>query len=343
MLYLSTRNPIDAFTAQKVLTRNRASDGGLYLPMRMPIFSPDQIDALADKSFNSCVAEVLNLLFNTRLTGWDVDFCVGRYPVRLESMTHRIIVAQTWHNQEWDFSRTVRNLSGRLRQDGIADASDWTYVGVRIAVLFGIFGSLLRAGVASRDEPVDISVVTGDFSAPMAVWYAKKLGLPIGNIICSCNENCSVWDLFHHGVLRTDVISENTSTPEADVALPSGLERLIYTCGGYPEVQKYVDACRKGRVYSPAEPVFSRLRDGFHVCVVGRQRLQNTIANVYRTNSCLFSPYTALAHAGLQDYRVNTGIHRHGLILADKSPACTPDTVAYALGITAAELNALLE
>lgn len=343
MLYLSTRNNSDAFTAQRVLRENRAPDGGLYAPFRLPLFSPEEIGAFGGKPFNACVADILNLLFNTKLTGWDVDFSAGRFPVRLCTMSHRIIIGETWHNPHWNFSRMVQNLAGKLRQDGIAEISDWTLTGVRIAVLFGIFGELLRSGIAHQEAPVDISVVSGDFSAPMAAWYTRKMGLPIGNIVCCCNENSSVWDLIHHGQLRTDSIAEKTTTPEADIALPSGLERLIYGCGGYLETQKYVDCCRKGRVYSPGEHIHARLRDGIHVSVVSRERLETVIPSVYRTNSYLLSPYTALAYAGLLDYRVNTGENRCGLILADKSPACDPDTVANALGVPRDALNALIE
>ena len=68
MLYVTTRNNRDAYTAQRVLRENRGPDGGLYVPFREPVFSREEIDALKGKSFHQCVAEVLNRLFNTKLT-----------------------------------------------------------------------------------------------------------------------------------------------------------------------------------------------------------------------------------------------------------------------------------
>lgn len=65
MLYVTTRNNRDAYTAQRVLRENRGPDGGLYVPFREPVFSWEEIDALKEKSFHQCVAEVLNRLFNT--------------------------------------------------------------------------------------------------------------------------------------------------------------------------------------------------------------------------------------------------------------------------------------
>ena len=52
MLYVTTRNNRDAYTAQRVLRENRGPDGGLYVPFREPVFSREEIDALKEKSFH---------------------------------------------------------------------------------------------------------------------------------------------------------------------------------------------------------------------------------------------------------------------------------------------------
>ena len=81
MLYVTTRNKHDAYTAHRTQLSDRAPDGGLYLPFRMVTWERQQVLALADKTFGQCVAETLNQFFACRLTGWDVDFSIGRNPV----------------------------------------------------------------------------------------------------------------------------------------------------------------------------------------------------------------------------------------------------------------------
>lgn len=323
MLYVTTRNNRDAYTAQRALRENRGPDGGLYLPFRTPKFSPADIDALAEKPFGQCVADVLNLLFNTKLTSWDVDFCVGRYPVRLQTLRHRIIMAESWHNPGWDFDCMVDNLAKHLCAN-ITVPSDLAKIAVRIAVLFGIFGELKRSGI----NFADISVVSGDFSAPISAWYARQWGLPIGNIICCCNENNDLWNLICHGQLRTDTVSIPTIIPEADITLPADLERLIYEAGGIPEVERYLDICRRGGTYCPNDAILGRLRKNLHVSVVSSQRIEMTIPSVYRTHNYPLSPYSALAYAGLLDYRTKTGETRHAIVLAEKSPANDAEAAA---------------
>ena len=264
MLYVTTRNNRDAYTAQRVLRENRGPDGGLYVPFREPVFSREEIDALKEKSFHQCVAEVLNRLFNTKLTRWDVEFCVGRYPVRLVNLPQRIIAGECWHNPEWTFDHLVHILGEQLRGGCPGADGGWVKTAVGIAVLFGIFGEFARAGITEHEKRVDISVVCGNFDLPMSAWYARAWGLPIGNIICCCNENGNLWNLIHHGQFRTDMVSTPTGTPEADVTLPGGLERLIYACGGLAEMDGYLDACRRGGMYCPKDSAFSRLREGLH-------------------------------------------------------------------------------
>lgn len=334
MLYATTRNNQDAYTAQRALRENRGPDGGLYVPFRLPEFSREAFSRLAEKSFNQRIAEVLNLLFQTKLTGWDVDFCVGRHPVRLETLGHRMVVAEAWHNPGEMFARMADNLAAHLTGE-MEPAGDWLKIAVRTAVLAAVLGELAGAGV----EEADISVVSEDFSAPISAWYARQWGLPVGNIVCCCNENNQLWELMCHGQMRTDAVSVPTATPLADVALPEDLERLICGCGGQKEVEAYLEACRKGGIYCPPEGLTEQLRSGIYVSVVSSPRLEMTIPRVYRTHGYLMGPYTALAYAGLQDYRAKTGQTRWAVILAERSPACDTEAVARGMGISLEELR----
>jgi len=341
VLYVTTRSNRDAYTAQRVLCENRAADGGLYIPFRDPQFTNEEINSIKNHSFSKNIADILNRLFNTRVSSWDVEFAIGRYPVRLKRISQRILIGECWHNLDLDFSSTIRNLLDLIRVDKKTDypCSDWAAVGIRIAVLFGIFSELMRSEIVNWDTPVDIAVVSGDFSTPISAWYAKKWGLPIGNIVCCCNENGNLWDFICHGQLRTDGVAKKTATPDADIVVPASLERLIYAFGGSQEVLRYVDAVRRGGSYFMEDKMLHALREGIYVTVNSQRRVLSTIPGVYATHKYLLSPYSALTYAGLQDYRSRTGENRPALIFAEKSPICDSATVAAAMGISADEVK----
>lgn len=341
MLYVTTRNKNDAHTAHKTLLSDRAPDGGLYVPFQIPVISKDDILALKDKSFGQCVADILNLFFSARLDGWDVDFCIGRYPVKLVPMSHRIVVAETWHNPDWDFARMVRNLYSRVCGNGDTQGvpSNWAWIAMRIATLFGLYGELLRKGLAEPNAIIDIALATGDFAGPMAVWYAREMGLPVGMIISSCNENSGLWDLLHYGQVRTDTVAAATNTPQCDVAIPGNLERLIYGRAGTEAAESFANVVREGSIYSPSEESLDPIREGIRAAVVSQKRMESVICNVYRSNAYLLDPYGALAYGGLQDYRATAGEGRTTILITEQNPICSAATVSKAMGITVQELK----
>jgi len=341
VLYKTTRNNSDTFTAQRVLTMKRGPDGGLFVPFRIPKFSPAEINEFGKMNFNFRLAEILNLLFGTRLTAYDIDLAVGRSTVRLQQWGQRLILAECWHNPQWQFSGMVSDLSGLLvsEQNASLDPEGWAETGIRIALLFGIFGELIREELASYEKPVDISVISGNFSGPMAAWYARTMGLPIGNIVCCCNENGNLWDFICHGQLRTDSIALRTVVPEADVVVPDGLEHLIAAYAGTEEVMRYVEMVRQGSTYYVDEGLLGRLRQGIYVTVSSERRILSTISSCLSTHGGLIAASSALAYAGLQDYRARTGTSRPAVILTEKSPRLDAELSARILGISEQELE----
>lgn len=283
----------------------------------------------------------MNLFFDSSLTGWDIEFQIGRFPVRYVSVGHKILFAECWHNPDWNFQRFVRSISDRICPE--AHGCFWAETAIRCAFLFGISGQLMSEGYISFQEPADISVSGGDLSAVLSALYAREMGLPIGNIICCCNDNGSMWDLLHQGQIRTDGICVRTSTPDANAWVPEGLEQLIYCCAGEVETRRFNLCCREGSTYYPDDSTLLSLRRALHVSVVGEKRMRETISGIFRGSSYVLSPYTALAYSGAQDYRVRTQENGLCLVLAEKGPECDATTIAEALNIPVSDLRSILQ
>lgn len=319
MEYVTTRNQRESYTAQQALQGDRGDCGGLFVPAQAPDYSREVLEELWALPFTARIAQVLNGLFDTAITQWDVDFCVGRHPIRLIPLPQKILLAQCWHNWEGSLSYLVRVLASRLRSDGKPVAGEWTEVAVRLALLLAILGEARQYVDFSQKEKVDISTLSGEFFGPISAWYARSWGAPIGSIVCCCNENNQMWELLHRGQLRTDGVATQTALPLADVAVPVGLERLIYAAGGSGEVCRYQEILRQGGVYTPGEELLEQMARGMAVSVVGRQRMEDTLRSV-RACGTLLSPYDGLCHAGLLDHRTKTGNRDWALILSERSP-----------------------
>ncbi len=325
MLYITTRNPADSFTAHRVLTDNRASDGGMFLPMQMPVLSEYEIRRLGEKSFADVVAWILNLFFDKEITLWDVEFCVGRNPLQLCGMNHRLTVAQLWHNHVGDYHYLEKSLYEKLCGETAPQSQipAWPRLAIRIAVLFGIYAQLGN-GLYS----FDVAVPADDFLLPTALWYARSMGLPVGKIICGCPDSSAVWDLIHRGEYST-------------VSDDKNVERLIFSAFGRDETRRYLSVLQRRGVFKLEQEQQQMLADGIYVAVVSDHRIEGIMKSFYRTNRYFLDPGMAVSYGALQDYRARTGESRLTLLLADKSPVHFSPDIERVLGIFGEDIKKL--
>ena len=339
MLYLSSKNKIDVHTAYKTIHSSYNSDGGLFLPFRLPVMSKGEIAAFGKRSYGENVAYILNIFFSTGLTGAEVDFLLGRSCTRYDTMSHRIVIGELWHNTDHDYSQCVQIISDALRREGKGEMpSDWMQVAVRVATLFGLYGILLADDVISWSETIDVTLPVGNFDGPMAAWYARKMGMPIGNIVCGCNANSAVWDLINLGEMSTNSAITATTTPLCDFSVPNGLVRLIHGTLGAEEARRFDELCSHGRNYLLSTDSFEAVRDGMFAAVISVSRVDSLIRNVYNTTGYVYGPYDALAYGSLLDYRAKSGQSGTAILLSERSPIRDSELTASALGINRDDL-----
>lgn len=311
-------------------------DGGLFIPFRLNEFTKDEILGLGKKTFAQNVAEILNLFFSTKLTSWEIEVAIGRQSYGIQTMNYRIISAELWHNSEYDFNKVIKSLARLVHPDGdiIGAPPSWMRLAIRIAALFGVFGELLRTDQVRPDQPLDIAVPCGDFSAPMAAWYGRRMGLPVGTILCGCSEGSAVWDLLHRGQIDTSVSDEEY--------LPEELERLICETCGQDEAMNFRFSYAEGGCYAPSEAAYAAIRKGMFAAVVSPARLETTVSGFYRTNQYILDPYSALGYSALSDYRARNGSSRSILMICERSPICSSESVSRILRISVDELKKFL-
>lgn len=336
MLYVTTRNDTVTYASRHTLKSNFAPDGGLFIPVEYPHYTEDQLVLLKSKSFGETVADILNLFYPNQLSGWDVDFSIGRNVFRLIPMSHRIAVAEMWHNLGDELTYIIKQLYNKILATNSVEQnpSSWFYITSVIAILFALYGELMKSDMIHPHQKFDVSVSDHDFLIPMAAWYARKMGLPIGTIIYTCEENYPVWDLIYRG-------SFNAAT--SDKKLQDGIERLICATLGHAESQNFVNRCQSNQTYFIDDELLSEFSVGMFCAVPGTTRASNVISSIYRTNNYLLDPNTALCHGGMQDYRARSGISRLTLLLSEENPMRFVDEITTAAGISSDVLLAQMK
>lgn len=337
MLYRTTRSKYDVVTAHKAAFTDCHVDGGLYLPFRMPHYDAAQLAALLQKPQPTIVADMLNDFFGAELKTEDAESVLGR-GVRCVGVGRRVLSAELWHNADADIDGFVRAFAQKL---GAPASGNWLRIAVRVALLFAAYAA--ASADTKQPQKIDLAMATGDFSMPIAAWYARRMGLPVGNILCGCNANGAFWELLNHGEFPSGERAVKTVTVEADLVVPRDLERLIHGVFGVEETERYLRYCGKGAQYFLDEEQTKQLSQGLFSAVISDQRIASIIPAVYRTRMQILGPYSALAYGCLQDFRATSGEENRTLLLAERGAQRDAAMVARVLKIKPAELEKRLK
>ena len=308
MLYLTTRNKADSYTAHKVLRSETAPDGGHFLPMQLPILSDIQLAAIEQMTFGEAAAFTMNLFFGTQLTGWDVDFAIGRQVMNLVSIGHRVNVSESWHNPAGSHAYMAQRLYSLVVGEKAPKQKPnlWFSTCVDIAVILGAYGMLCRREIYA----FDVAIETGDLQMLLALRYAQKMGIPIQKIILGSLDGDGLWEFFSYGDYST---GRNY--------LPSGLEALLWLEFGADIAKQYLMKAEKRSIYKLSVNQLEQFREGIFLAVVGDGRAADVAASSLRTVQYAMEPGAARAFGALQDYRAKTGENRNTLLFSKKVTA----------------------
>ena len=307
MLYLSTRNKADSFTAHRVLRSTAAPDGGMFMPMQLPAQDDIALAAFERMSFGETAAAIMNIFFGTQLTGWDVDFAVGRQALDLVSAGYKVSLAESWHNPAGSHEYLVQRLYELVTRQNHSFVTPnlWFRTAVNIAVLFGVYGKYCRQEIYE----FDVAVQTGDLQLLLAIRYAQKMGLPIRRVILGCIDGDNLWEFLSYGDYQTN--RKN---------LLAGFEALLWLEFGYAEAEIYAASVLNKRTYRLREWKLDQFRAGSFAAVVGENRVKNVIDSTLRNNNYRMERSTARAFGALQDYRAKTGENKNTLLFSQNPP-----------------------
>lgn len=344
MLYASTRSKTETYTAQRTLWQDRAADGGFFVPLKLPVFRRTEILRLKNRTPEDNLALILNKFFRTEFSGKDIQFLIGRDYYKLVPIRQKLLLGELWHNPDGELDRIILQLTRKIsveNRDGVP--GEWPRLAIRIALLFAIFGELSGRGEVNTLYPMDVAVPAGDFSWPMAVWYARKMGLPIGTIICSSCDDEGIRELLHRGQIRLSSKETTSFVPRYDASIPWGLERLIYTVLGREEVAEFLRKQETGGIYAVNPEQRRLLAEGMYVAVNTSVRVAGVIPNGWRTFEHVFCPGSALVYLGVQDHQFITGKFSKVLMLSESAPERSLEVTARAMGVTQQELRRRLK
>ena len=217
-----------------------------------------------------------------------------------------------------------------------ANSINWGRILPQVVYYISAYCDLLRDGEISMGDKVNFCVPTGNFGDILAAYYAKRMGLPVGKLICASNKNDVLTDFLRTGVYDKNRPFHTTMSPSMDILVSSNLERLLFDLSGEndSEVRGYMEALNASGKYEVSETIKSALREQFWGGFCDEAGTTATIARYYKEHGYLIDTHTAVAAGVLEQYRVETGDETLTVFASTASPYKFCDHVLRAIGET---------
>ena len=203
----------------------------------------------------------------------------------------------------------------------------------QIMYYFKAYRDLMDAGKIEMGQEVNFSVPTGNFGDILAGFLAKKLGLPVGKLICASNANNVLTDFIRTGTYDRLRPLLKTTSPSMDILVSSNLERLLYLLSGDTElVAALMKQLNEQGSYTVPQALLDAIQAEFWAGCCDDAGAANTIGRVFSEKGYLCDPHTAAGWAVAEDYVNQTGDSRPMVVLSTASPYKFPAAVLEAIG-----------
>ncbi len=205
----------------------------------------------------------------------------------------------------------------RVQLSGV-NSINWARIVAQVTYYFAAASQL-----GAPDNAVSFSVPTGNFGDIFAGYAAKRMGLPINQLIIASNENDILPRTVASGVYEMKAVVA-TSSPSMDIQISSNFERYLYEAAGRDPARV------RGLMRSLAETkrfelgsLWPTLKADFAAATASEADVADCIRSVKSRHGYLLDPHTACGVVASERIKPAGDT----VILATAHPAKFPDAI----------------
>lgn len=208
----------------------------------------------------------------------------------------------------------------------------------QIVYYFKAYADLVRWGRIQIGEPVHFCVPTGNFGDILAGYFAKRMGLPVGKLICASNRNDVLTEFLSTGVYDKRRTFYKTTSPSMDILVSSNLERLLsLLTGDDAYVAGLMKQLNEQGHYKVSDELLKKLKAEFSCGCCDDAAAAETIGRLWAEENYLCDPHTAVAWNVAEQFGKTCSDGAPVVVLSTASPYKFPAAVLSALGQKAGE------
>ena len=202
-----------------------------------------------------------------------------------------------------------------------ANSINWGRLVPQIIYYISCYCDMLKEG-ADLTDGFNVVVPTGNFGNILAAYYAKKMGVPVGKLICASNANNVLTDFMGTGVYDRNRQFYATISPSMDILISSNLERMLFDLLGCDDtaLREMQNSLAGNGRFALNETLKEELQSLFWGGCCDDSETLSTIGKVFSEKTYLIDTHTAVAVNVYGQYKKATDDSRPTIIASTASP-----------------------
>ena len=203
-----------------------------------------------------------------------------------------------------------KDVADRLNGSGVflssANSINWGRLVPQIVYYISAYCDMYKSGAVRLGETIDVCVPTGNFGNIFACYIAKRMGLPIGKLVCASNKNNILTDFLREGVYDRNRRFYATMSPSMDILISSNLERLLYLLFGCERCASLMKELNENGKYALTNDELTALQKDFVGYYTDESLCMATVKSAYEKENRLIDTHTAVALSAAERYIQST-------------------------------------
>ncbi|QQG36548.1 MAG: threonine synthase [Micavibrio aeruginosavorus] len=196
-----------------------------------------------------------------------------------------------------------------------------------------VYYAVAAVALGGGERPVSFTVPTGNFGNIYAGWVARRMGVPIKNLVVASNRNDILTRFFESGDMRPESVVPSLS-PSMDIQVSSNFERYLCDLIGrdYAALVRLMESFRTQKAFHLSGEIMQKARRDFRAYRCSDLNTLEIMKQCYQATGIMIDPHTAVGfHAAQQEIDKDPATPM--VMMACAHPAKFPDAVRQATGL----------
>lgn len=196
-----------------------------------------------------------------------------------------------------------------------------------------VYYAVAAVALGAGRRPVSFAVPTGNFGNVYAGWVARRMGVPIKNLVVASNRNDILTRFFETGIMAVEGVVPSLS-PSMDIQVSSNFERYLYDLLGrdHRRLTGLMNDFRDNKSFALPPALMDAARQDFRAHRCSDSDTLAMMKSCHQATGIIIDPHTAVGMFAAQKEREHDPATPM-VMLACAHPAKFPEAVRQATGI----------